>query len=67
MKRLGLAILLGLALSQGGCLKTKRILMGGDRQMFFQSGTAVPGVKAEENTGGYYLLKSEELDALLNP
>lgn len=52
---------------QGGCLKTKRILMGGDRQMFFQSGTAVPGVKAEENLGGYYLLKAEELDALLNP
>ena len=67
MKRLGLAILLGLALSHGGCLRTKRILMGGIRQMFVQSGTEVPGVKAEENLGGYYLLKAEELDALLNP
>ena len=67
MKRLGLAILLGLALSQGGCLKTKRILIGGDRRVFFRSGTAVPGVKTEDNLGGYYLLKAEELDALLNP
>lgn len=63
------AILLALLSCASGCaiLKPKTLLIGGERQIFFRPGTAVPAVSAEANTNGVYQLTATEMEAILNP
>lgn len=68
MKYFMAATLLALVNFASGCASwSENVLVGGERQVFFRAGTAVPPVRAEDNTEGYYLLTARELGAILNP